>query len=461
MQTLSAQVYKRDALEHPSGIVFSWLLLLRWGAVGCQILLFLAAFLFLEIDIPIVMVSAVIVFQGLSNLLFYYLQGRMKRLDRLVMAVMYLDVILLTLLLQATGGPMNPFTFLYLVHIVLGAILMRGKWAWGLAVFTMFCYAAFFLPANLQFLPNLAQGEADIHANCAPGGMISMDDQMNLHLKGMWVAFALTAVFIVYFVGRINQDLARHQQTLDSLKEEKSKSEKLASLATLAAGAAHEFSTPLSTIAVAAGEMLHTFKEACPDPDLIDDVKLIRGQVERCKEILFHMSADAGEHLGEAMKEFKLQDILDDIEAEFGQGLGKRLVINNQAGDMMLYMPPRTLRRALRGLVKNGIDASEASQAVVHLACHTDRHYLYFEVKDAGVGMDDETLARICEPFFTTKEPGKGLGLGLYLTKTTVEQFGGDLQFESTPGQGTLAIVSLALDRIFRTNQASVSEKKA
>ena len=92
-----------------------------------------------------------------------------------------------------------------------------------------------------------------------------LSDPLKIHLQGMWVAFTVTAFFIVFFVSRIQLALARHQKTLADLQEEKTKSERMASLATLAAGAAHEFATPLSTIAVATGEMLHSLKKNQPD----------------------------------------------------------------------------------------------------------------------------------------------------------------------------------------------------
>ena len=62
--------------------------------------------------------------------------------------------------------------------------------------------------------------------------------------------------------------------------------------------------------------------------------------------------------------------------------------------------------------------------------------------------MDTETLARAIEPFYTTKEPGKGLGLGLFLTESAAERFGGTLQIDSKPDKGTKVVISFALKQV-------------
>ena len=302
-----------QGLHSPSNIAFSWLLLLRWGAVACQALLILAVYLIFDIRVPVFIVAFVLLFQIVSNLYFLYLKKRKAIHDWLFNTVMFVDVSLLTVLLYFAGGPMNPFTFLFLIHTVLGAILMRPRWSWGLAAFTVLCYAGLFFPD----MGYSAGSAVDPAVQAAP---LCHDPQafeqtgvnhLKIHLQGMWFAFSITAFFIVFFVGRIQRGLEDHQRVVARLQEEKLRNEKLASLATLAAGAAHEFSTPLSTIAVAAGEMLHFLKKDKGEPLLLDDVILIRQQVDKCKEIIFQMSADAGEHMGEAVEEFSLNQLVD------------------------------------------------------------------------------------------------------------------------------------------------------
>jgi two-component system sensor histidine kinase RegB len=442
--------------ETTTNIVFAWLLRLRWGAVLCQAVLIFMAFLFLEIAIPLTIVSIIILFEIASNLYFSSLAQRKNVIPQWLFGlVMFLDIFFLTALILYTGGPMNPFTFLYLVHIVIGALLMQPQWSWGLAIFTVFCYAALFFvdPVLLDqyFLEHtgviwgLLQNQDNCHAGILE--LNTLSGHLQLHLQGMLLAFAITALFIVFFVGQIQKALEKHQRTLDKLKVEKARSDKLASLATLAAGATHEFSTPLSTIAVAAGEMLHELKHSENNAELIADVQLIRDQVANCKEILNQMAADAGEHLGETMEEFTVSEILEKTVESLPVETHKRVRIKNEAETISVFLPVHILVRCIKGLIMNGLDASMSDSPVV-VRCYSDPAYLYFEVRDRGKGMDETVLARAHEPFFTSKEQGKGMGLGLFLAQNVAESFGGKLIIVSEPGQGTKVTISLALEHI-------------
>ena len=442
--------------ETTTNIAFSWLLRLRWGAVLCQALLILMAYLFLKIAIPIPIVSIIILFQGASNFYFSGLVQRKKRISEWLFGlVMFLDVFFLTALIFYTGGPMNPFTFLYLVHIVIGALLMHPNWSWSLAIFTVLCYAGLFIVEPITLgqsglgqaggIFGLVQNQEVCHTEIQELSMLS--GHMELHLQGMLLAFTITAFFIVFFVGRIQKALEEYQRTVDSLEEEKAKSEKLASLATLAAGATHEFSTPLSTIAVAAGEMLHELKDVKNNQDLLADAQLIRDQVANCKEILFQMAADAGKHLGEPLDEYTTAEILDRVLQSIAAEDHDRIRINNEADALSFLVPIRTLVRSIKGLINNGLDASGADSPV-KVRCYSDNKFLYFDIQDQGTGMDQSILAKAHEPFFTSKEPGKGMGLGLFLAQNVAESYDGELRISSEPGQGTTVTISLALQQI-------------
>jgi two-component system sensor histidine kinase RegB len=107
----------------------------------------------------------------------------------------------------------------------------------------------------------------------------------------------------------------------------------------------------------------------------------------------------------------------------------------------------RTTVRTVKGLIKNGLDASQAASSIF-LKCFYDENFLYFQVTDHGCGMDEENVTRAREPFFTTKEQGKGLGLGLFLAQNVAEQFGGELSISSEKLDGTVVTISFALTHI-------------
>lgn len=436
----------------PHDIAFSWLLLLRWGAVVCQILLIMVASLFLEIDIPFIIISAIILFEGGSNYYFQTLHKKKNAINEWLFGlVMFLDIILLSALLYYTGGPMNPFTFLYLVHIVLGAVLMRPVWSWGLTLFTIICYAGLFF-SGVQGAPSpgFVEQTQDVCHGPVVGQAEIISGNMRLHLQGMWVAFAISSFFIVFFVSRIRQTLERHQMTAVYLREAQMNNERLASLATLAAGAAHEFSTPLSTIAVAAGEMSYNIRalpESSEQKELHDDALLIRAEVDKCKEILFQMAADAGEHMGENFVCIGVDVFLQGISRDFDEEFGCRTLLINEVGSSEVFLPVRTLQRSVKGLLKNGLDASSTAKPQLELKGRRVKDALILEVADQGEGMSMEAVARATDPFYTTKEPGKGLGLGLYLARSVAERLGGILTISSEQGRGTR--VFMQLDNVF------------
>ncbi len=434
----------RAGSRETTDIAFAWLLLLRWGAVACQLLLITAIHFLFHIRLPLLIVGSIILFQAASNLIFAAFKKKKKWLDRMLVAGMFMDVLLLTLLLFYTGGPMNPFTSLYLVHIVIASIILRPKLTWLLLLFTVFCYAALFQLPGQGGTPfpvngNVPAPSCHTIAGADPG-------RLQIHLQGMLLAFVLTALFIVFFVSKIQQSLHRYQETVASLREERNRSERLASLATLSAGAAHELATPLALIAVVAGEMYRALLEL-GDDELVQDARLIRQQVDICKDILYHMTADAGQPMGEQPVRLELGDLLAELENDFS---GQRLQIINRADDLALQAPPRTMKRVLGGLIRNALDAG--GDADVRLTCFLEDGQLVFQVEDNGIGMDQETLARATEPFFSTKTPGRGMGLGLFLARSVGERYDGGLRLESRVGVGTRAILSFSLDRIMPDN---------
>ena len=96
--------------------------------------------------------------------------------------------------------------------------------------------------------------------------------------------------------------------------------------------------------------------------------------------------------------------------------------------------------QALSSLLKNAFDASEAASPVILRFTQQDS-MLRIEVHDRGVGMSAEARRRAGEPFYTTKEPGRGLGLGVFLARALAERSGGTLRFEGDAG--TMAILEI------------------
>jgi two-component system sensor histidine kinase RegB len=424
---LGATGESRPPIGSPHAINFSWLIKLRWGAIAGQLVTIAFAALVLDMPLALGALGAIVAIEAISNLaaVLWQRAGREISEGSLILLLL-LDVVFLTGLLSFSGGPSNPFNFLYLVHIALAAVVLRSGWTWALLCFSVLASGTLFL-----WDPASSDGAA---------GMEHHAHHMRLHLEGMWVAFAVAAAFIAYFVTRVRRALAQRELDLETERRLVAVNEKLAALATLAAGAAHELATPLGTIAVVTRELERRSMGRQEDRD---DVVLIRQQVERCREILNGMASDAGAGAGDGFFSTSVEALLAEVARDVAKHPAVRVEVGATAGSMTV--PLGTLARAIRGVVRNAQEASTPEAEVV-LRGSLANGELRIEVEDHGTGMSPEVLRRAGEPFFTTKAPGRGMGLGLFLTRTMTERLGGTLEVTSRPGEGTLVKIRLPAD---------------
>lgn len=401
-------------------INFLWLLRLRWGAIIGQMATILGVHFAMQMPLPLRPLFAIIGIELASNAAFAVWAARDRAVTpRLLGGVMAGDVILLTALLYLTGGAFNPFSFLYLVHIALAAVVLSPLSTWALVALSLICFGSLF-----QLPPWPAVTGSELHAH-----------HMHMHLQGMWVAFAVAAGFIVYFVQRVTSALAEREKQLAEARDLTARNEKLASLATLAAGAAHELSTPLSTIAIIAKELEHQV-ERYGQPDLVADARLIREQVARCRDILVQMTADAGESMGEASEAVSIERLVHEAVDGLDNADQIRLRLTDNTSGRLLNVPRSPVVHAIRNVLKNAQEASGDARPV-DVRVGPDGDECCIEVNDQGEGMSPEILSRAGEPFFTTKDPGRGMGLGLFLSRAVVSRLGGRVDLRSELGRGT------------------------
>jgi two-component system sensor histidine kinase RegB len=404
-------------LDDPNLINLSWLLRLRWGAIAGQATTIVVAARFMGVDLPLRPLFAIVAVELLSNVALALRARGAQRVEEWMLGIiMAFDVVLLTGLLYFSGGPSNPFSFLYLVHIALAAVVLRPRWTWALVALSLASFGLLFVkhvPIHGQEMHVEGHGAADDFGD---------------HMRGMWVAFGVAACFIVYFVHRVTRALAERETELAAAR-------KLASLATLAAGAAHELSTPLGTIAVVTRELERGLMESGAAQVAAADARLIREQVERCRGILLQMAADAGDGSGEADAPLAAREIVRGALHDLENADRVEVTMQDGADRRTISAPPRLLSMALRAVIENAIQASPPGSPV-RLELSAAEDHLDIEVRDRGAGAAPEVLARAGEPFFTTKGPGRGMGLGLFLTRTVLDRLGGQVRLDSRPGEG-------------------------
>jgi two-component system, sensor histidine kinase RegB len=377
----------------------------------------------LRIPLPLLPVALCLGVTILTNLWLHRLSPGQGEQPEQLTAVLALDVALLTVLLYFTGGPHNPFTSFYLVHVALAAVALPLKPARLISAECCLGYAMLFL--GQAILPRPGDAICGIGPNLP----------LSLHLKGMLVAFVLTAACIAGFVGRLQQAWRRGESELAAARQIAAQNDRFAALATLAGGAAHELGTPLGTIGIAASELTRAAARHPDDAELAEDASLIVEEVQRCRLILNRL----GNPAGDPPEALSLGDVLTEVGARFERA---PLIIQPAPTTARLVAPRQALVQALSSLVKNALDASPAGSPV-HLNTHWTDPVVEFQVVDQGCGLTGEVAKHAGEPFYTTKPPGQGVGLGLFLVRLLAQRLGGDFSLRSPSEGGAQAILRL------------------
>jgi len=425
----------------PAGIESSaslpWLARLRWLAIASQLLALVLYDRELGAAIPWAVIAPLVGVAVASNTALTAWIRRHPappQAARITTALLTLDTLLLTGLLAASGGPTNPFTIFYIVHIVLAALVLETRPTVWITMLSALGFAALFL---------LPEQDHSAHA-----GHHGQDPMLTGHLRGMWIAFAVAAAVIAYFVRKISLTIASQREQITLLRERDASRARMASLAALSAGAAHELGTPLGTIAVAARELELALQRGTPGSDAVADAQLIAAEVERCRIIIGGMAAET------PLEDLRVgavqpQQLFDAILRRFDAEGAARVVCSAAPGDATIVCPLEGVARTAATLVKNALDASGPDDGAIELELVADPTSLTLTVRDRGDGLRADAVERAGEPFFTTKQPGAGMGLGLFIARTYAESLGGRLVLHPRSPRGTLAVLSLP--RMFAT----------
>lgn len=444
-------------------INFLWFYKLRWTAIAGQFAAIVIAAGVLDVEIPWQAMISIVAWAALSNIILgFFLNARQRegwhgwqqRGILLLDSVMVIDILFLTALMYLSGGPANPFTIFYLINISLAAVVLDARWAWMLGGLAFACFALLFWKHSP--VEGLAHSGHETSTKAPPAHhhhgsqltgrspSISSDDPMHFHLQGMLVAFGAAAALIVYFITRVTTALTQREDDLMRARERKAHHDKFESLATLAAGAAHELATPLSTIAIITRELELDLQKIATDDAVIQSARTIRTEVDHCRRILDGMATTAGENVGEEIVSTTIGELIAATLAELAGRSRIRLDVEERSASTPCQFPVKALGQTIRAILNNALDAS-FDETPVQLAARSERDRLAIEIVDVGAGMSEETLARAGEPFYSTKEPGRGMGLGLFLAKRVVERLGGVLSVESRLGSGTKVTIEIPL----------------
>lgn len=394
----------------------------RWPVLASMALLVAGAPPLLAIPLPRLPLLAVLGLAAVCNLL---LRLRLRHSDSASAGELFsqlaFDIASLGALLFFSGGATNPLVSLLLLPVAVAALTLPGRLVFASGALAIAAYSLlmlFYLPLPL---PDAARAT-------------------QLHLIGMWLTFVVSTGLIGWFVLRMTTLIRSRDAELAAARELAMRDERVLALGTLAAGAAHELGTPLATMAVLAGELLH-------DPGLPaaarEDIALLRQQVAACKEIITGLSRRAGaERLVQAAC-LRVDHWLDGVRRRW-QSLRPQAsctLTMRGGGEPPTLLADPTLEQALTNLLNN---AADTGGALIELSADWRTGRLVVEIRDHGPGFAPDILERAGMTPFPAHAGGSGIGL--MLTRSAIERLAGRLILNNHPGGGAVARIELPLE---------------
>jgi len=269
------------------------------------------------------------------------------------------------------------------------------------------------------------------------------DQAVTYHLTGMWANFALSAGLITWFVARMSGALRERDAQLALARQQHAQSERISALGMLAANAAHEMGTPLSTIAVIAGDLRHEAKHNAMLHTYSEDLATIEGQIALCKASIERMGLRGSVEPEAPAAPLALCKWLENFIEQWR--------LRYPATRLELVLPPgnacirdaHTIGQILLILLDNAAQASAHADTPIRLSLTVQESSAVIEIKDEGQGIATDLLKRLgYEPVRSTSG---GQGIGLMLAFASARQFGAGIELASQPGKGTMATLTMPL----------------
>ncbi len=400
------------------------LMQLRWLAVIGQLVTIVIVAQFFRVRLPLAPLLLAPLFLIVLNFVVDSILNLRRAFSQPeLFSALLIDVLVLSWQLYHSGGATNPFTFLFLLQIVIGAVILERSWAWAiaaaasLAVFILtFVYIPLRLPAE------------------------HLDNPFGLYLLGSLACFVLTAVLLVFFVVRLDQNRRRAAAELAQLRQQAAEEDHIIRMGLLATGAAHELGTPLSLLSVVLGDWAR-LPRITQDSELKEDLTAMRLELDRCKAIVGGILMSAGEMRGVNPTVTTMRDFFEELVIEWESRMDGELRFLDQFGEDLAIVADPGLRQVIGNVIDN---AQEVSPALVTLMIERKEKDIVITVTDEGPGFTPGMLARVGTPYSSTKgRPGGGLGL--FLVVNVVRKLGGQVQVANLRSGGARVRISLPL----------------
>jgi two-component system, sensor histidine kinase RegB len=385
------------------------LVFVRWIVIIGQLVTVSVVALGFRFPMQLTALIAIIALATVVNLLGMIMRRGRALSDRAVAFYLAFDILQLSALLFLTGGLTNPFAVLVLGPIAVAAAVLGRDYSFALTFLAIICLAALFAsPFDLPW---------------NGGGSPRLPD---LYQLGIWIALTLACGFIATYNWSVSGEARRISEALAEIQLTLAREQQLTALGTLAAAAAHELGTPLSTIAVVAKEL---GRDLPPGSPFAEDVALIQSQCDRCRSILAEL-ARKPEDAEESPFNRLPMDQLIEAAAVPHRMPGIRLDIRNSAApgvDMPILRRTPEIMHGLGNILQN---AMQFATTAVRVETQTDAQRIAMTVSDDGPGFSPGLLGRLGEPYLSLRDQEhEHLGLGIFIAQTLLERTGAEVTF--------------------------------
>jgi two-component system sensor histidine kinase RegB len=407
------------------------ILRLRWLAALGQLAAILFVVQSLDFDVPVIPCIAIIAASALITLALQIVFNPMQRLEpRQAAALLALNIAELAGLLYLTGGLENPFSFLFLGPVLISATALPTRMTIGLGGFAAICATAL----GFYHLPLPWNGDEPL---VLPP----------VYMAGIWLSILLAIGVTSLYTFQVTEEARKLSDALAATELVLAREQHLTQLDGLAAAAAHELGTPLSTIFLIARELEQT---SPPDSALAGDIRTLREQSQRCRDILAKITQLSSS--GAPFDRMPLSTLIEEIVAphrDFGIAINERIALANSPEPVGHRNP--AILYGVGNILENAVDFARAN---VEVDARWTQDAVEIVISDDGPGITPDVLKRIGEPYLTRRRGAeqihrerRGLGLGIFIARTLLERTSAEVTFTNRTFPDHGAVVRIAWPR--------------
>ena len=400
-------------------ILLGNLIKIRWIAISGQFLAIFFVTYLIKIEIPFLETLMIIFLSAALNLYSYFEERKNKYISNIkAFSFLLFDTLQLGFLLFLTGGIINPFSILILAPVITSASYLPALMTVilsSISIIIIIILNFYFIPLNLGnelYLPRI-------------------------YSFGLVTSLIITVIFIAIYAYLFASSSRKISNALSASQLQILNQKKITEVGSLSAAAAHELGTPLNTIFLILNDLLKE-KKLIEDKNIVKDIKLLKSQAERCKEILQTFSKNPLKLKDKFLDKVRISDLIKINFEKFNKN--KKLNIYKTPIDKESEIIYRDeIMYALGNIIQNAIFYSK-EKIIVEI--NYSKINVKITISDDGNGFSKDIIDKLGEPYISKNN--QGMGLGIFITKNLIENMGGKLSLFNSKDNN--AVVEIMFD---------------